>query len=179
MFPACVFLFHSECADICQTKRGASIQCAQPALAWWNLAESCVFSDQEGGSLHLEFVNKNVSWRKSSKRMSNTDMIANAETMSNSQPRPVVCLRVCCTHGSSAETAKKKKSRRARSRTTSSADDGLFQGRFLLQELIFAHSEFFSRLALPGTLLNKEDWCASRTAACACECGFCSVFFLR
>ena len=66
VFSACVYLFpafdgwchvsrtgvltHSD-ADIIKSS-GASRQCAQPALAKWNLTEGCASRGQEGGGLH-------------------------------------------------------------------------------------------------------------------------------
>ena len=45
----------------------------------------------------------------------------------------------------------------SRSHAHRCADDGPFQRRFLLQELIFAHCEF-----LPKNLMESTDWCATR-----------------
>ena len=42
------------------------------------------------------------------------------------------------------------------------ADNGPFQERFLLEEFIFAHSEYLPRSSIQGHLLNKTDWCALR-----------------
>ena len=169
LFPACGGWCH---ADIFQSSTSASKQCEQPALAVWNLTEGCIFRGQEGGGRHVRVREQESVMEKSSKCMSNTDIIASADTMSKPQFRPVVSLRVCSTHGSlAAKTA--ENSRCAMSRTRSSedqgcADDAPFQDRFHLQELIFAHSEYFHRLALQRPLLNKADWCAPRTVA-KCE----------
>ena len=42
------------------------------------------------------------------------------------------------------------------------ADDGPFQERFLLHEVIFAHCKFLPRPTIQVNLMSRADWCALR-----------------
>ena len=49
-----------------------------------------------------------------------------------------------------------------------SFDDKPFQPRFLLQDLVFAHSEELGTPSIEGSLLHKTDWLAMGGVA-SCE----------
>ena len=137
----------------------------------WNLTEGCIFRGQEGRGRHVRVREQESVTEKSNKCMSNTDIIASADTMSKPQFRPVVSLRVCSTHGSlAAKTA--ENSRCAMSRTRGSkdqgcADDAPFQD-IPPTRAHLCSQRVFSPPRLARTLLNKADWCAPRTVA-KCE----------